>query len=567
VAYDVNDNVATEFAGPIKFTSTDTRAILPQNATFELANKGDKAFDIVFKTASPQPHKLTVLDARTPAVIPPDTKDIAVTPGVPRSLQLVPSATTTTAGNGFSLSVRAMDDAGNVFPYGGSLQFSSSDPQAFLPTGTVSGPGPFTVTLKTAPTQSISATGMNSITGQVSLQVLPASFYAVVLATPVTQPVDACTSAAVQLRAADRYGNTVPEDKEVTLCGTPSQALDYTGSTLTDVRSETTGCVTGRLPATGEGQVNWSNKEPGSVTFTVNPSIGSSATLTWGEAGFSPKDSRLSFPGAPGAPPSLRTFTGELEVQMELRNACGERVDLPAGQVLTFKAESPLVLGGTGTRKDVGLWSTSVRLPKCPDTATAPLKIGPLINNEPIILPNDQLFAQIVPNCLPPAVQLEVLARPKEAKAMPGALVEFEVTISNTGDEPVAEGQLWLDTVSVSGRQARLGDGPFEAVDNKLTLPQLEPGETHTVKLKGQAAVQMDQPVSLTAWYTTLQGAALTEQRSLSLGWDELAVDVGCGCQTGSLPSQFLPWLALLVAASRSRSRLRRLTRGERIDR
>ena len=104
-------------------------------------------------------------------------------------------------------------------------------------------------------------------------------------------------------------------------------------------------------------------------------------------------------------------------------------------------------------------------------------------------------------------------------------------------------------------------------MDNKLTLPALEPGATRKVRLQGQAAVQMDKPVSLTAWYTTLQGAALTEQKALSLEWGEMEVDVGQGCQTVPLSGQLLPWLALLAAASRSRSRLRRLTRGERNDR
>jgi hypothetical protein len=565
VAFDVNNNVATDFIGPIRFSSSDTRATLPQNATFEVGDYGEKAFDVVFRTANSQPQKLAVSDGR--ALLPTDTKDIAVMPGPATALQLLAPAETL-AGQGFTLQVRAMDAFGNVFPYMGPLQFSSSDPLAFLPPGTTTDPGPFTVALKTAPAQSITATGMNSITGQVSLEVLPTSFYAVVLATPVTQPVDACSPAEVRIRAADRYGNTVPEAKEVILCGTPSPSLEYTGHTLSNARSEEAGCITGMLPATGEGQVTWSNKEPGSVTFTATPSVGGTVTINWREAGFSPKDSILSFPDAPGTPPSVRTFTGELKVRMELRNACGERVDLPASQVLTFKAESPLALTSPGAREELGLWSTSVRLPRCPDTASVPLKIAPLINDEPIILPSGAtLLTQVLPNCLPPAVQLALQTRPREAKAVPGARVEFEVTVSNTGDRIIPEGQLWLETQALTGRQASFGDAPFADFDTKLSLPQLAPGATHTVKLQGQAAVQMDPPVSLTAWYTTPQGAALTEQKSLSLEWGKLEVDVGNGCQTAPLPSQFLPWLALLAAASRSRSRLRRLTRGERNDR
>jgi hypothetical protein len=178
------------------------------------------------------------------------------------------------------------------------------------------------------------------------------------------------------------------------------------------------------------------------------------------------------------------------------------------------------------------------------------------------------VFAEITPDCLPPDVHLGVQAKPEGAKAMPGALVEFEVTLSNTGNQVIPEGLLWLETTALTGREAHLDGEPLGPVDDKINLPALEPGVTRTVKLQGQAALSMEKAVSLTAWYTTLEGAALTEEKQLSLGWeDDLAVDVGCGCQTGALPSQFLPWLALLAVASRSRSRLRRLTRGERNDR
>jgi hypothetical protein len=566
VAFDANNNVATEFTGPIQFTSTDDKAVLPLNPTFELADQGEKSFDIVFRTEGSQ--TLTVLDARTPIGIPQVTQTVMVTPGPPTSLQLIPSTNTTTAGQTFDVTVRGTDESGNSFPYAGPLQFSSSDRLAFLPTGTVNGPGPFTLALKTAGVQTVTATGMNAITGQLRMAVSPGSFYEVLMASPATQPVDTCTSAVVQLRAADRYGNTVPEAKDVILCGTPGETLDYTDHTLTDARSEAVGCISGKLSSTGEGQVSWSNSAPGSITFFVTPSIGRPLLLSWQHGGFSPEDSILSFPGATGSPPSLRTFTGELSVLFELRNACGAPVDPPSGRVLGFIAASPLLLGSTVVREDLGRWSTSVRLPKCPDNASAPLKIAPTLDGEPIPLPSgENLHAELLPNCLPSDVQLELQVKPQDAKATPGALVEFELTLSNTGDDVIPEGLLWLEAAALSGREARLDDGPFEAVDNKLTLPPLEPGATRTVKIRGQAAVQTDQPVTLTAWYSTLAGAALTEKKALSLEWDQLGADVGCGCQTGTLPSQLLPWWALLAAASRSRTRLRRLTRGERIDR
>jgi hypothetical protein len=195
------------------------------------------------------------------------------------------------------------------------------------------------------------------------------------------------------------------------------------------------------------------------------------------------------------------------------------------------------------------------------------LKIGPALDNEQLRLPNGELLqAELLRNCLPPDVQLALRSKPEGAKASPGAEVEFEVELSNTGTELIPGGLLWLETEALTGLEAKLEGEPLGAFSTKLNLSELSPGEKRTLRLSGLAAVQPDPPVKLTAWYTTVDGAALTEQRVLSLEW-ELGVDVGCGCQTGSLPSQLLPWLALLAAASRSRSRLRRLTRGERSDR
>lgn len=568
-AYDSIGNVATGFAGPILFWSTDGAAILPQSAMLTTADAGTKPFNLVFKTAGL--HTLKVKDANVPAIIQESIRTIEVIPGEAKFFQISTSTNPATAGQPLNITLTPRDTFGNLAPIDPDelVRFSSSDPKATLPPEGPFDMGTFPVTFRTAGQQSIMASAVNKpIGGRLdNLTVLAGPFHEVLLSTPQLQPADACTPAVVHLRAADFFGNTVQNERGVTLCGSPGQALESTGTTLGEAKSESTGCITGKL--TGEGQVSWSNKEPASVAFNVVqplPPRTSSVTLAWRPAGFSPRNSSLSFPNTSESPPKLRTFTGELRLLFELRNACNVPMDPPPGRVLSFVAQSPLFLSTPPEREEEGRWGVSVRLPKCPDS-DAPLKIGPALDNEQLRLPNGELLqAELLRNCLPPDVQLALRSKPEGAKASPGAEVEFEVELSNTGTELIPGGLLWLETEALTGLEAKLDGERLGAFSTKLNLPELSPGEKRTLRLLGLAAVQPDPPVKLTAWYTTVDGAALTEQRVLSLEW-ELGVDVGCGCQTGSLPSQFLPWLALLAAASRSRSRLRRLTRGERIDR
>ncbi len=567
-AYDAQNNVATGFTGTIRFGTSDPMATVPGSYTFQSTDGGQKTFSpLVFRKAGPQ--TLTVTDTNTSNPITPVTRSTTVAAGPTKFFRIKASTRPATAGERFDVTLEATDEFGNVKPYNDAVQFSSSDARAVLPSSNLAGTGPFPVTFRTAGTQSLTVTGVNSISGQLTnFTVLPGSYFEVLLSTPNVQPVDACTPAAVQLQAVDEFGNPVPDDARVTLCGVPRQGLSVTGHTLTDANLETPGCIEGELSDSGQGRVSWSNTQSTSVVFGVVQATLRTATLTWQPGGFSPEHSSFSFPNAAETPPRLRTFSQELAVQFNPRNACGEAVDFPQGQVLSFQVQSPLFLSAQPRSEGLGRWSSTVRLPKCPDTGATALKLWPALNNEPIRLPNGEpLRTELLPNCLPPDVQLAIHSVPKDSRAMPGAQVEFKVELSNTGTNVIPAGLLYLETEALTGLEVRLDDEPLGAFSTKLELPELGPGETRTVKLQGQASVEPEPGVKLTAWYTTVGGAALTEKQALSLEWEELGADVGCACQAGSLPSQFLPWLALLAAASRSRSRLRRLARDERIDR
>ena len=151
------------------FRSTDWTATLPPNYTFKAT----------LKTAGTQ--SLTATDTAA-ASLTATQGNITVNPAA-ASKFLLSAPSSATAGTSFSLTVTAEDAYGNVATgYTGTVHFTSSDGQAALPADYTFTPGDggvhtFTVTLKTAGSQTVTATdtASSSITGQASLTVNPAA--------------------------------------------------------------------------------------------------------------------------------------------------------------------------------------------------------------------------------------------------------------------------------------------------------------------------------------------------------------------------------------------------------
>jgi hypothetical protein len=135
----------------------------------------------------------------------------------------VTSAASTIAGTGLSVTVQALAGSGNVATqYAGTVVFSSSDVQAGLPasyafTAADAGSHTFTVTLKTAGTQSISVKDSESLTvtgSESGIVVSPAAATAFALSNLQISPNGATPAAIVagtqlffSATARDAYGN------------------------------------------------------------------------------------------------------------------------------------------------------------------------------------------------------------------------------------------------------------------------------------------------------------------------------------------------------------------------
>jgi hypothetical protein len=209
-AKDQFGNVATGFAGTVSFSSTDPQAKLPAAYTFNPAvDQGTRTFGVTFFTAGSQ--SVTIASADGTAA--PVTISTTVRPSITTSFEVTGTPTALAAGGEMKLTVIARDQFGNVDTgYAGTVRFASSDKQATLPPDATlsSGIGTFTITLRTAGSQTVAATATAdpNLTGTVTVNVSPATPTRFDLTGP-TGNVVAGNPIPVTVTARDQFGNVV----------------------------------------------------------------------------------------------------------------------------------------------------------------------------------------------------------------------------------------------------------------------------------------------------------------------------------------------------------------------
>ena len=137
---------------------------------------------------------------------------IVVTPAAATTLVVSGLASPQSAGVAGSITVTALDAYGNTATgYSGTVHFSSSDGAAVLPADTTlaAGVGTFSVTLKTAGTQSVTATDtVTSISGSQSGIVVNPAAATTLAVSGLASPQSAGVAQSVTVTARDAYGNT-----------------------------------------------------------------------------------------------------------------------------------------------------------------------------------------------------------------------------------------------------------------------------------------------------------------------------------------------------------------------
>jgi hypothetical protein len=235
-ARDVNGNVATGYTGTIAFTSNDPQADLPASYTFTAADAGTHAF----------PASVTLRTAGSVTVTATDQVDntitgaqaVDVTPAAAAQLALSGVPPNTTAGAPHDLTVIAQDAFGNTATgYTGTVQFSSSDPNAILPADYTFQPGDAGVhsfaggvTFTTAGTQTLQATDAAnaSIADNLETTVAPAAVAELRFTTQPTNTLAGETISLVVVTAYDAFGNV---------------ATNFTGQIRVGIGTNPTGAI------------------------------------------------------------------------------------------------------------------------------------------------------------------------------------------------------------------------------------------------------------------------------------------------------------------------------------
>jgi hypothetical protein len=211
-ARDQSGNVATGYRGTVHFTSSDGQSSLPGDYTFTAADNGARTFTVTYRTEGTQ--SLTVTDTVTSSIT--GTANTTVRAGVASIFTITDYPSSTTAGVSQNFTVTVMDEFGNVADgYRGTVQFTSSDGQATLPSSYTfteedAGSHQFAATLASAGTQSITATDTttSSITGsQTGITVVPAAAASFTF-SGVPASVTAGVAQNFTLTAKDAFGNT-----------------------------------------------------------------------------------------------------------------------------------------------------------------------------------------------------------------------------------------------------------------------------------------------------------------------------------------------------------------------
>lgn len=274
-ALDASNNTVTSYSGMVHFTSTDGQAVLPANSTL---TNGTGNFSATLKTIGNQ--TITATDTLT-ASITGTSSAITVSGAASVATHFsVMAPATATIGTAFSFTVTALDASNNTATsYSGAVGFSSTDPQAVLPSNSklTNGTGTFPATLKfCCGDQTITATDTvnASITGTsnpIEASGGPASHFSVTAPATVT----AGTPFNFSVTVLDPSNNVVTVySGTVHFTSTDGQAVLPANSTLTFG----VGNFSATLKTLGSQTIKPTDTVTASITGTSNAiSVGSNA--------------------------------------------------------------------------------------------------------------------------------------------------------------------------------------------------------------------------------------------------------------------------------------------------
>jgi hypothetical protein len=284
-ALDANNNTATGYLGTVQFTTSDTGkgVILPSSYTFLPGDKGVHTFTNAFTLVTAPSQTVTATDTNTSSVTGSAT--VTINPSTAVSLSVAGFPSPISAGTSGNFTVTALDAYGNTATgYGGTVTFSSSDPNAQLPANStlIKGVGTFSAVLQTTGTQSLTATDTvtQSITGSQTGITVTAS----TAPLPVILQLSPNTGTTFGGYNITIYGNNLTGTYQVFFGSTPGKVLgSYPHGVGVVVPAHAAGTVdvtvttpAGTSTITSADQFTFTGTSPPIVTG-VSPNSGSTA--------------------------------------------------------------------------------------------------------------------------------------------------------------------------------------------------------------------------------------------------------------------------------------------------
>ncbi|HEX8835194.1 MAG TPA: Ig-like domain-containing protein, partial [Abditibacteriaceae bacterium] len=193
------------YVGTIRFTSDDAQAGLPSDYTFTAMDEGSRTFTVTLRAAGSR--TLTATDTTTASISGTDT--VSVDAAAASAFVVAGFPSPTKAGASHSFTVTARDAFGNLATnYSGTVNFSSSDDKATLPTGSTltNGTETFSATFSTPGIQSLSAA--DSVTPSISGSQTAIKVIDPLIVTTVSDDDVNSENGKISLREALAYANT-----------------------------------------------------------------------------------------------------------------------------------------------------------------------------------------------------------------------------------------------------------------------------------------------------------------------------------------------------------------------
>jgi len=209
-ALDSSNNTVVSYTGTVQFTSSDAAAVLSSTYTFTAADSGVHVFSATLMTPGSQ----TITATDTVNGFQGTSNAITVTS--PATHFAVSAPASVNAGTAFSFTVTPLDSSNNVVTnYTGTVNFTSTDPQALLPAsytftaGTVT--QTFSATLKTPGNQTITVTDASnaSLSGASGTITVVTPDFSLTATSPISVNVDGSGISTVTAGALNGFSSAV----------------------------------------------------------------------------------------------------------------------------------------------------------------------------------------------------------------------------------------------------------------------------------------------------------------------------------------------------------------------